>query len=132
MLAARGHAAIIGGNAMKWVLCGLVAVALIVGAPAVAGDVEFRPIDTKKFVVQPSKTAANLAAGTINLVGQEAANSIEKNGYIKTINNLFSFKRTEPKFQAGPSALPSPNLYKSTQYKSYNTPVMPTMQRMPR
>ncbi len=113
---------------MKWVVCGLVAVALIAGSPATAGDVDFRPIDTKKLVVKPSKVAANLAAGTINLVGQQAAGSLENNGYIKTINNLFSIKRTEPRFQSGPSSLPSPNMYKSTTYKNYNTPVMPTSQ----
>ncbi len=114
---------------MKWVVCGLVAVAMIAGAPATAGDVEFRPVDTKKLVVQPSKAAANLAAGTINLVGQQAAGSLENNGYIKTINNLFSFKRIEAKFQSGPSALPSPNMYQSTKYKNYNTPVMPIYPR---
>ncbi|MFM8273926.1 MAG: hypothetical protein ACKODX_16565 [Gemmata sp.] len=113
---------------MRWVVCGIVTVALVVGAPANAGDVEFRPIDTKKLVVQPSKLAANLAAGTINLVGQQTAGSIENNGYIKTINNLFSIKRIEPKFQSGPSSLPAPTMYKSTQYKSYNTPVMPVAQ----
>src|SRR4051812_1751137 len=99
---------------MRWVVCGLVTVALIAGAPAKAGDVEFRPIDMKKLVVQPSKAVANLTAGTINLVGQQAAGSIENNGYIKTINNLFSFKRLEAKFQSGPSSLPSPTMYKST------------------
>ncbi|HEY1190481.1 MAG TPA: hypothetical protein VGE74_22805 [Gemmata sp.] len=113
---------------MKWAVCSLVTLALVVGAPASAGDVEFRPVDTRKLVVQPSKTAANLAAGTINLVGQQTAGAIENNGWIKTVNNLFSIKRTSPKYQAGSSLLPSPNLYKSTQYKNYNTPVMPTVQ----
>jgi hypothetical protein len=113
---------------MKWFVCGLAAVALFAGVPANAGDIEFKPIDTKRLVVQPSKTAANLAAGTINLVGQGTASSIENNGYIKTINNLFSWKKKDPTRQAGPSPLPSPNLYKSTQYKNYNTPVMPTSQ----
>lgn len=117
---------------MKWFISSAVAVALLAAVPAQAGDVEFRPIDTRKLVVQPSKTAANLAAATINLVGQTAAGSIENNGYIKTINNLFSVKRVEPKVQLGPSALPSPNMYQSTRYKNYNTPVMPTVQMMPR
>jgi len=117
---------------MKWFVCGAAALALMATAPARAGDIDFRPIDTKKLVVQPSKAAANLAAGTINLVGQGTANTIESNGYIKTINNLFSFKKKAPTIQAGPSALPAPNLYKSTQYKSYNTPVAPIMQTMPR
>ncbi|MBY0458883.1 MAG: hypothetical protein K2V38_16215 [Gemmataceae bacterium] len=110
---------------MKWALCGVVAVALVVGAPATAGDIEFRPVDTNKLVVKPSKAAANLAAGTINLAGQTAANSLENNGYIKTLNNLFGVKKTEPRFQAGPSMLPSPNVFKSTQYTNYNTPAMP-------
>ena len=112
---------------MKRITCSLVAAAavLVTSVPARAGDV----VDTSKLVLQPSKAAANLAAGTINLVGQETAGAIEGNGWIKTINNLFSVKRTAPTTQAGPSALPSPNLYKSTQYKNDNTPVMPTIQR---
>jgi hypothetical protein len=113
---------------MKWLVCCTAALALLGGVPALAADVEFKPIDTKKMVVQPSKAAANLAAGTINLLGQSAAGSIEKNGYVKTINNLFSIKKKDPRFQTGPSALPSPNLYKSTMYPSYNTPAMPTVQ----
>src|SRR4051794_6617401 len=114
---------------MKWLVCGAAAVALMAAVPAQAGDVEFRPIDTKKLIVQPSKTAANLAAGTINLVGQQAAGAVENNGYAKTINNLLSVKRLIPTTQAGPSPLPAPNMYKSTQYKNYNTPVMPTIQQ---
>jgi hypothetical protein len=114
---------------MKWLVCSTAALALMGGVPAVAADFEFKPIDTQKMVVQPSKVAANLAAGTINLVGQQTANSLEHNGYVKTINNLFSIKKRDPKFQAGPSALPSPNLYKSTLYPNYNTPVMPTVQQ---
>lgn len=108
---------------MKWVICGTVAVVLAVGAPAKAGDIDFRPIDTDKLVVKPTKAVANLAAGTINLVGQSAAGAVEGNGYIKTLNNLFRVKRTEPKYQA--NGLPSPNLYPSTMYKNYNTPVHP-------
>ncbi|MBN9122817.1 MAG: hypothetical protein J0I06_27380 [Planctomycetes bacterium] len=113
---------------MKWFVCTAAAVVLLAAVPAQAGDVEFRPIDTKKLIVQPSKTAANLAAGTINLVGQQTAGAVEGNGYVKTLNNLLSVKRWLPTKQAGPSALPAPYLYKSTQYKNYNTPVMPTYQ----
>jgi hypothetical protein len=113
---------------MKWIVWSAAAVALVVAVPAQAGDPTFRPIDTKKLIVQPSKTAANLAAGTINLVGQQAAGSVESNGYVKTINNLFSVKRWMPTTQSGSSGLPAPYLYKSTQYKNYNTPVMPTVQ----
>lgn len=111
---------------MKWLICGAAAVALMAGMPAHAGDVEFKPIDTKNLIVKPTKAAANLAAGTINLVGQQAAGATESNGYVKTINNLFSKKWITPTTQ--PGGLPSPNLYPSTRYKNYNQPVMPTVQ----
>jgi hypothetical protein len=113
---------------MKWFVCGAAAVVLLAAVPAQAGDIDFKPIDTKKLVVVPSKAAANLAAGTINLVGQTTAGSLENNGYVKTINNLFSIKRIAPRIQPGPSPLPAPHLYKSTMYTNYNTPVMPTAQ----
>jgi hypothetical protein len=113
---------------MKWLVCGTAAVAILGAVPALAADYDFKPIDTQKLVVQPSKTAANLAAGTINLIGQQTASSIENNGYVKTINNLLGKKSTTPKLQAGPSALPAPYLYKSTMYKNFNTPAMPTVQ----
>jgi hypothetical protein len=112
----------------KYLLCGLAAVALVAAGPARAGDLVFKPIDTKKFVVQPSKAVANLTAQTIDMAGQTAAGSIEGNGYVKTINNLFSKKIVVPHTQAGPSKLPAPTMFPSTQYKSYNTPVMPTVQ----
>src|SRR5262245_4058672 len=117
---------------MKWLVCCTAALALLGGVPALAADREFKPIDTTKLVVQPTKAAANLAAGTINLVGQGTADSIKNNGWVKTINNLFGVKQTEPKYQAGPSMLPSPNLYQSTRYKNYNTPVAPIMQSRPK
>jgi hypothetical protein len=113
---------------MKWAICGLTAFALVAVMPANARDYEFKPIDTKRLVVQPSRTAANLAAGTINLVGGATASAVEGNGYVKTLNNLFGRKQSEPKLQTGRSNIPSPNLYKSTRYPNYNQPVMPQMQ----
>lgn len=113
---------------MKWAICGLTAFALIAVMPANARDYEFKPIDTKRLVVQPSRTAANLAAGTINLVGGATASAVEGNGYVKTLNNLFGRKKTDPQYQTGRSNIPSPNLYKSTQYPNYNQPVMPQVQ----
>jgi hypothetical protein len=113
---------------MRHCLWGLAAVALVAVGPARAGDIEFKPIDTKKFVVQPSKTTANLAGRTINAIGSTAANTIESNGYVKTINNLFSKKIIVPHTQAGRSALPAPTQFSSSYYKNYNTPVMPKMQ----
>jgi hypothetical protein len=51
---------------------------------------------------------------------------------VKTINNLFSKRIVVPHTQTGPSALPAPTRFASTYYKNYNTPVMPTVQRMRR
>jgi len=104
------------------------ALALIFVGPARGGDIVYKPIDTNKFVVKPTRVAANLAAQTIDMVGQVAAGKIENNGYVKTINNLLSRKIIVPHTQNGPSALPAPNLYPSTHYRSNITPVMPSMQ----
>ena len=99
----------------------------LAGGPATAGDVEFKPIDTKALVIQPSKAAAALTAATIDMAGKTAAGQIEKNGYVKTINNLFGFRRSvRTPVQPGPSPLPQPTLFKSTQYGNAIHPVMPT------
>jgi hypothetical protein len=112
---------------MKHLLLAMVAVALVVGRPASAGEVEFKPIDTKKLVVQPSKVAAGLAASTINMVGSTAATGIEKDGFVKTINNVFGFRReVRTPTQPGRSAIPVPSMFQSTQYRNQLQPVMPT------
>ena len=113
---------------MKNLFWAAAAFALVTAAPARAGDIVFKPIDTERFVVKPSQAAAGLAARTIDVIGKTAAGSIDGNGYVKTINNLFGKKIIVPHTQLGPSALPSPNLFPSTRYKSYNTPAMPQYQ----
>ncbi len=115
---------------MRNLLCAAAALVLVAVGTTRAGDIVCKPIDTDKYVVKPSQTAANLAAQTIGVVWQTAGNSLKNNGWVKTINNLFSKKIIVPHTQNGPSALPSPNLFPSTQYKSYNTPAMPI--NMPR
>lgn len=112
---------------MRHLVCAAAALAIVAAGPAGAGEVQFKPIDTKKLVVQPSKAAAALAAATIDMAGKTAAGAVESSGYVKTINNLFGVKRSIPTpTQLGPSALPAPRLFPSTQYKSYNQPTMPT------
>jgi hypothetical protein len=119
-------------RSFKRFVCTVGALVLVVASPAAAGDIEFKPIDTQKLVIQPSRTSATLAARTIDSIGQFAAGAIDNNGYVKTINNLFGKKIIVPHTQSGPSPLPSPNLFPSTHYKNYNTPVMPVMQRIRR
>jgi len=110
---------------MKHCLWGLAALGLLAIGAVQAGDIVYKPIDTSKFVVQPSKTTANLAGKTISAIGQATASAIDNNGYVKTINNIFSKKIIVPHTQTGPSPLPAPTLYRSTYYRNYNTPVMP-------
>jgi hypothetical protein len=112
---------------MKHLLWGVAAVALVAVGPASAGEIEFKPIDTKKLVVQPSKVAAGLAANTIDMVGKTAASGIEKDGFVKTINNVFGFRReVRTPTQPGRSSIPTPTMFSSTQYKDVIKPVMPT------
>ncbi|HJZ56238.1 MAG TPA: hypothetical protein VKE74_14825 [Gemmataceae bacterium] len=111
---------------MKCLLWGVAAVAVMVAVPATIGAVDSKPIDTKTLVVKPTKAVADLTAATINMAGQTAASQLDKNGYVKTINNLFR-KPTPTTIQPGPSPLPLPTLFPSTRYPNYNTPVMPTV-----
>ena len=113
---------------MRHLWIAVVAVAVTAG-PGAAGETQFKPIDTNALVVQPSQTAAKLTAATIGIVGNTAARALAEDGYVKTINNLFGFRRETPSpTQPGRSPIPAPGLYQSTQYKNYNTPVMPSSQ----
>lgn len=118
------------GGRMRHLVGSIVALAIVAAGPAAADDLQFKPIDTNKLVVKPSKTAANLTAATIKMVGNTTAGAVESNGYVKTINNLLGFRRPAPAMpvQPGRSSLPAPGLFTSTQYKSFNTPVMPSSQ----
>lgn len=110
---------------MKYMVSAATALVLVAGT-ADAADTRFRPIDTEKLLVKPSRAAANLTAATINLVGETAASQVESDGFVKTINNVFGFRRqTTMPIQPGPSPLPAAGLFRSTHYKNYNTPVMP-------
>ena len=77
---------------MKHCLWALAAMALLATGSARAGDIVFKPIDTSKFVVQPSKATATLAGRTISTIGNVAASSIENNGYVKTIMDRYGVR----------------------------------------
>jgi len=89
-----------------------------------AGNLVNKPINTENLVVKPSQTAADLASRTIKIVGTATASVIEKDGFVKTFNNLFRSPTPQTK---QPNGLPLPNQFPSTMYKSYNTPQMPIM-----
>jgi hypothetical protein len=114
---------------MKHMLLACAAVALVGAGSARAQDFVFKPIDTQKLVVQPSRTAADLTAKTIDLVGTTAGNSISNNNWVRLTNFLFGRRVSVPTTQMGRSALPAPHLFPSTQYQNFNTPMMPIMQQ---
>jgi len=112
---------------MRYLMGAVIAVAVASG-PAVAGEIQFKPIDSDKLLIKPSKTIAAVTAQTIGMVGNSAAGAVDGNGYVKTINNLFGFRKyIAPPTQPGRRSLPTPSVFQSTQYKSYNSPIMPTM-----
>jgi hypothetical protein len=112
---------------MRYLVCAVVVIAVASG-PAVAGEIQFKPIDSEKLLIKPSKTIAAVTAQTIGMAGNTAAGAVEGNGYVKTINNLFGFRKyIAPPTQPGKSGLPAPSVFQSTQYKSYNAPMAPTL-----
>jgi hypothetical protein len=109
---------------MKYLVSAVAALLLIVALPTSGQAGDGVPIDTKALVIKPTKAVADLTSATIKIAGAGAASQIDNNGYVKTINNLFR-KPTPTLTQPGPSPLPVPQLFKSTAYPNYNTPVMP-------
>lgn len=86
-----------------------------------------KPIDTNQLVVQPADTATNIFSSASRYVSRVVANTIESNGFVKTINNLLGRKPDGPNtVQPGPSRLPDPRTYQSTMYKNSFSPAMPT------
>jgi hypothetical protein len=110
---------------------GLVAV-LALGAwsgVANAQTPEFKPIDAGQLVVAPADAAASVTGNTtfagIRRLGRIVADTIEDNGFVKTINNLLGRRATAAVPQAGFSALPDPTAYQSTRYRSQFVPMQP-------
>ena len=82
-----------------------------------------KPIDTTSGIVKPVDTATNIFSGTSRYLSRVVASSVDSNGFVRTINNLFS--RTSNPTTTQPNGLPLPSMYESTRYKNSFTPVMP-------
>lgn len=113
---------------MRLPIAAACAAILLAAGSSRAGDRVFKPIDTEALVIKPSQTAADLVSQTMKVVGNGVANAVEKDGFVKTFNNLF---RSPTPQTHQPNGLPLPSMFPSTQYKSYNTPQMPIMGRTP-
>lgn len=103
--------------------------ALASAGTAPAQGLDFKPIDTNALVVQPTDAATGILSGTTRWASRVVANTIDGDGFVKTINNLLgrSAQSTSP-YQSGMSALPLPTSYPSTRYNNSFVPRMPTAQ----
>ena len=112
---------------MRTVLGTVMLLALAGAAPAQTR--EFKPIDAGKLVVGPADTAASLAGSTtfggIRKLGRVVADTIEDNGFVKTINNLLGRRAKPGTVQSGFSPLPNPSDYQSTKNRSTIAPMQP-------
>lgn len=105
----------------------LASLALFCAAPAPGADLDYRPVDTSKYLVQPTDAATGFLSNATRALSRVAAKTIDGNGYVKTLNNLFSTSKEAPPTQ--PNGLPSPSLYPGAAYPSSFTPRMPTTQQ---
>ena len=104
-----------------------IAAAVVLTATCADAQVKNVPVDTNQFLVQPTDTATNIFSGTARYLSRVVANTIDNNGFVKTLNNLLG-RTPDPKqrTQFG-SNLPLPTDYPSTRYKnSFASPVLPT------
>jgi hypothetical protein len=114
---------------------GIAAVAVLATANSALAQRPFvyRPIDTTQMVVQPTEAAATVAggatAGTLRTIGRVVADTIEDNGFVRTINNLLGKRADPPTVQAGYSPLPLPTAFQSTKYPNTFKPMMPVLSK---
>lgn len=111
---------------MRHTILAMMAVVASAGAASAQG-LEYKPIDTSKFLVQPTDAATGIMSGTVRYISRAAAGIIDGNGYVKTLNNLLGRSPTPKQTtQIGPSPLPLPGSYPSVSYKNSFRPMMPT------
>jgi len=106
----------------------IAAVACFTGSAS--AQIKSVPIDTSAYLIKPVDTTTSILGGAARYVSRVAANMIDNNGYVKTVNNLFGKTPDSPSpaTQTGFSPLPHPGLYPSNYYKSPLQPVLPKYQ----
>ena len=115
---------------MRRTILGLSLTALAVGLTstgAQAQGLDFRPVDTTKLV-QASDSGVNLVSGTAKILNRAVADTIDNNGFVRTLNNLLG-RRADPKATTQPGGLPLPGQYQSTRYQNSFQPAYPTVMR---
>ena len=113
---------------MRYVACAMLLCVGAMGSSVAAdGPFQYKPIDTNKYLVQPTVQATGFLSGLSQSMSRLTASTIDQNGYIRTLNNLFGTKQQPDPSQ--PNGLPAPSLYPSTQYPNSFQPRMPTVQQ---
>ncbi len=110
---------------MRRALLAAVVICATAGVTSAQGLV-YKPIDTNALVVRPADTATGFFSGTTRFLSRVVADTIDDNGFVKTINNLLGTRRTGATTQPGVSPLPLPGSYPSTMYKNSFVPALPT------
>ncbi len=115
---------------MRQTIWGLALAAAGVGLTAggAAAQVKNVPIDTTELIVKPADTATNIFSGTAKFLNRAVADTIDSNGFVKTINNLLG-RRVDPKRTTQDNGLPVPSQYPSTRYQNSFQPTRPTTMR---
>ena len=119
-----------GGTMRRLLTAAVVAMGILATAStASAQNLEFKPIDPNALVVQPTDAATSIFSTTARYVSRVVADTLDADGFVKTINNLFG-RRVPPTAttQPGFSPLPLPGTYPSVNYKTSFSPAMPTSQ----
>jgi hypothetical protein len=102
------------------------AMATVTAGSASAQGITNKVIDTNQLVVKPTDTATSIVGGTVRYVSRVVAGTIDNNGIVRTLNNLFG--RNE-------SSSPQPNLgiitplppISAYQPGFFNSPIKPQM-----
>ncbi len=114
---------------MRPTVLGLGALCAVLAASSPArAQFSNKPIDTNALIVQPADTATNIFSATAKYMNRVVANTIDGDGFVKTINNLLG-RRSDPKRTTQDNGLPLPGDFQSTRYASPISPAMPTTQQ---
>lgn len=115
---------------MRYGLLAAAAVLVSAGAADAQAPFTYKPIDTQKLLIQPTDTASGVAAGTstslFRTVTRTLADTVENNGFVRTVNNLLGRRAQPAKVQEGFSPLPLAGSFKSVGYTNMYRPAMPT------
>ena len=99
--------------------------AVLASTSGASAQIQNKVVDTNALIVQPADTATNIFSATAKYMNRVVANTIDGNGFVKTINNLLG-GTPDPKRTTQTNGLPLPGNYESTRYKNSFTPALPT------